>query len=153
MFEVDVRRLYSNIILDPYSLKDVRELLIIARQEFVTAVLQFRSLQIAAQNAWSQAKVWHFWKIRRIEKALERIQATINAKRVFLEDMERALEIALINDFDEKEKREFFIGSIEEAESNDDVRYEERLDEIEKRIEKESDTALLVGIRKQLAKV
>jgi tetratricopeptide (TPR) repeat protein len=153
MFDVDVRRLYSDIILDPHSLKDLRLLVVTARQEFLNAVLQFRTLQLAAQDAWSKAKIWHFWKIRKIERALEAVRATINVKRVFLDDMERALEIGLINDYDEKEKREFFIGALEEAESGDDMRYEKRLDELEKRVEKESDNVLLAGIRKQLAEV
>jgi DNA polymerase I-like protein with 3'-5' exonuclease and polymerase domains len=153
MFEVDASRIYSNVIIDPYSLKDLRLIVISARQEFVTAVINLRTLQLAAQDAWSQATIWHWRKIRRIEKALQAIRATIREKRAFLDDIERALEIAETYNYEEMEKRGFYLKSLEETEDNDDVRYEQRLEELDKRIDGLSGNALLAGIRKQLAEV
>ncbi len=153
MFDVDVKKLFLNIILDPYTLKDLSFLVNWARQDFINSVCDCRTLQLQKKDTEGKGLLRWWKETRRIEKALQAVQRDIKEKRIFLDDLERAFEIAAYNNYEDSERREFYLNALEEAESNDDARYESKLEEVEQSVERMSEKELLGGIRKQLAEV
>jgi hypothetical protein len=153
MFEADAKKLTSQIILDPYSVNDLRHLVNWARQDFLNSVCDYRTLQLKKQG--DMEKGFPHWWIGTIRhgKSLKMVQRDIREKRVLLDNLERALEVAAYNDYENSERREFYFQALEEEESNDDTHYERKLDEIGQRIERMSEKDLLGEIRKQLAEV
>jgi hypothetical protein len=147
MLYADVRDFSSNIILDPYTLKDLRLLVSWARQDFINSALNLRTLQLA------EREMMGWGKRRRIEKAIRVAHAEIREKRVVIDDLERALEIAENNDHEENERRDFYIKALMEAADGDDERYGKRLEKIEEEGNRHSDRELLIDIRKQLAEI
>ena len=173
MLYTEVRKFFSDIILDPYTLKDLRLLVSMARQDFINSVMNLRTLELAKRDKKSEEveaiirkatgkkkgkcyllRVFSFWRESRLyEKTLLLIHADIREKRAILNDIERALEIAENNNYEEMERRDFFLKALEDAEYKDDAHYESRLENIEINIERMSEKELLVDIRKQLAEV
>ena len=153
MLQADARKFFSNIILDPYSLKDLHLLASWARQDFINSVMKLRTLELAEQEMRGEKFLSWRGKTRKIEKALRVVYTEIREKRAILDDIERALEIAENNNYEEIERRGFYIEALEEAENDDDARYERRLESIERSIEQMSEKELLADIRKQLAEV
>jgi hypothetical protein len=154
MHYTDVRKFFSDVILDPYSLIDLRLVVSWARQDFVNSAMKLRTCQLAKQQIKRSLLNWWGWrKIRKIEKAVEAVHAEIREKRMVLDDLERALEIAENNNNKEMERRAFYIKALEEAENADDERYEKRLEDIEKKGDQLSDKEIFKDIRKQLAKL
>ncbi len=47
MLYTNVRKFFSDIILDPYTLKDLRLLIVGARQDFINSVMNLRTLELA----------------------------------------------------------------------------------------------------------
>ena len=152
MLYTDVRKYFSNIILDPYTLKDLRPLVSWARQDFINSVMNLRTLELAKQEIKRGFLSW-WGKTRKIEKALRVIHAEVREKRAILDDVERSLEIAENNNYEGMERRDYYTKGLEEAENEDDTRYEKKLESIERNIEQMSEKALLMDIRKQLAEV
>jgi predicted transcriptional regulator len=153
VFHADVKKLFSNTILDPYTLKDLSLLVCWARQDFINSVSDLRTLQLQKQDTTSKG-FFHWWKkTRKIEKALQGVHRDIREKRILLDDLERALEVATNNNYEDMERREFYLDALKEAENNDDTRYEKKLANIEQSIEQMSEKALLEDIRKSLAEV
>ena len=152
MLYADVRKFFSNLILDPYTLKDLRLLVAWARQDFVNSVMNLRTLQLAKRVNKGGFLSW-WGKTRKIEKAVRAVHAEIQDKKAVLDDLERALEIAENNNYEEMERRDFFVKALEEAECADDERYKKRLEEIEKKGAQISDKKTLADIRKQLAEI
>jgi hypothetical protein len=81
---------------------------------------------------------------------------------LFLDDLERALEVATDNDRDEVERRDFYKNALEEKETEDQERYEKRLERLEEEIESNMnrlsearfpEVGLLIEIRKQVAEI
>lgn len=152
MLYSDVREFFSNIILDPYTLKDLRLLVSGARQDFMNSIMKLRTIQLAEREIEGGFLSW--WrKTRKIDKADRDVQAEIRAKRVVLDDLERALEIAENNDYKEMERRSFYLQALEDTEYTDNERYEKRLEEIAKKYDRLSDKDILIEIRKQLAEL
>lgn len=160
MFYTD-RKFFSDIILDPYTLKDLRLLVSWAHQDFINSVMNLRTLELAKREIKGCFLSW-WGKTRKIEKALRVVHAEIREKRAILDDVERALEIAENNNYEEMERRDFYTKALEEAENEDDARYEKKLESIKRDIEQmlekarlpEQVTALLLkDIRKELAEM
>lgn len=152
MLYADVRDFFSNIILDPFTLKDLRLQVSWARQDFINSVTNLRALELAKREIKGGFFIW--WvKTRKLEKAIRIVCAEMRAKRIIVDDLERALEIAENNDYEEMERRGFYLKALEEAEYADDDRYKKRLEEIEKKGFQLSDKHILVDIRKQLAEI
>ena len=90
---------------------------------------------------------------------MQAIYAEIHAKRVLLDDI--AIQLAANNDYVNHEYRGFLIDALDEAESDDDVRYEkktEELDILSDRIKKHNpelslNQSLLLDIRKRIAEI
>ena len=153
MFREDVSRLFSNLILDPYNLKDFRLLVVSVRQDFINSVLNLRTLQIARQEAIGKGFLFSWRKTSRIDRALLAARSEIREKRLFLDDLERALEVAADNDYEEMERREFYLDALKEAEDDDASRYEKRLKNVAKDGERLTEIGLLSEIRKQMAEI
>ena len=152
MLYADVRKFFSNIILDPYTLKDIRLLVSWARQDFINSVMDLRTLQLAEQEI-EGGFLSSLSKTRKIEKSIVAVHKEIREKRIVLDDLERALDIAENNNDTEMERRNFYLMELEEAEYADDERYEKRLDGIDKKWLKPSDKEILGDIRKRLAEI
>lgn len=158
MFREDVTKLFTDVILDPYSLKDLRLLIAMARQDFINTVLSLRTLQLAKQ----ELNPFSWIKASRINRALLSTLSEIRKKRLLLDDLERALEVAANNDHGEMEKRAFYQHALEEAEREDEERYQKRLERLEKEIESKVnrvsearflEVPLLIEIKKQIAEM
>lgn len=152
MHYTDVRKFFSNLILEPYTLKDLRLQVSWARQDFLNSVMDLRTLELAKQKIEGGFLSW-WGKTRRIDKAVRAVHAEMHGKRVVLDDLERALEIAENNDHKEMERRNFYLQALEETEYADNERYEKRLEEIEKMGARLSDIEISAEIRKQLAEL
>lgn len=151
MIYTDVRKIFSNIILDPYTLKDLRLLVAWTRQDFINSVMNLRTLELAKRDEGGFLRCW--WKIRKIDKAIQIIRAEIREKGAILDNVERALKIAENNNYEEMERRNFYEKALEEAEIEDNARYEENLERINKNIEQMSERSLLMNVSKQLAEI
>jgi len=149
MFREDVSKLFANVILDPYNLKDLRLLVISARQDFINSVLNLRTLQIAREKVFPFSWI----KKRRIDRALLATRSEIREKRLFLDDLARALEVAADNDHEMMGKREFYLDALKESEYGDATRYERRLEKLVKDGERLTEIGLLSEIRKQMAEI
>jgi hypothetical protein len=152
MLYADGRKLFSNVILDPYTLKDLRLVVSWARQDFINSVMNLRTLELARQQIKGGFFSW-WGKTRETERALRVVHTEIRKKRATLDDLERALEVAVNNNYEEMERRDSYAKALEEAENEDDARYEKKLEDINRNIELKGEKALLEDIRKQLAEV
>ena len=54
MLYTEVRKFFSDIILDPYTLKDLRLLVSMARQDFINSVMNLRTLELAKRDKKSE---------------------------------------------------------------------------------------------------
>jgi hypothetical protein len=100
MLNTDVRKFNSAIILDPYTLKDLRLIVSWARQDFINSVMNLRTLELTKQEIKGGFLRW-WGKTRKIEKTLRVVHAEIKEKRAILDDVERALELAENNDMEQ----------------------------------------------------
>jgi len=114
--------------------------------------MELRTLELAKREIKGGFFSW-WGKTRRIDKAVRAVHAQIHVKRVVLDDLERALEIAENNDHKEMERRNFYIQALEEAEYADNERYEKMLEELEIKGARLSDKEISAEIRKQLAEL
>ena len=141
MFDYDIKRLFSNIILDPYQLKDIRLLVTVFRQDLLNSVIKILDhQQLHGGLTYKKTK-------------LHKIYEEIHRKRILLDDLERALEVAENNNYMQNEKREYFLSELSESESKDDIRYEEIIKREVKGIEKMSEKDILIDIRKRLSEL
>jgi hypothetical protein len=140
MFESNSKKLFNNIILYPYTLKDIRLLVLLFRQEFlnsVTKILDHKKQYGLDKN----------------QKNLTKIYDEIHHKRVLLDDLERALEVAENNDYIESERREHYLAALSESEEKDDERFQRIVDNALRDSENLSEREVLTELRKQLVEL
>jgi hypothetical protein len=137
MFESNPKKLFNNVILDPYTLKDIRLLVLLFRQEFLNSVTKILD----------HKKQYGFDNNR---KSLIKICDEIHHKRVLLDDLERALEVAEDNDYLESEKRAHYLTALSESEEKDDERFQRIVDNALRDSENLSESEALTEIRKVL---
>ena len=138
MFDFDIKKLSSDIILDPYQLKDIRLLVIAFRQYFLNSVIKILDhKQLHGGLNYKETK-------------LHKIYKEIHQNRILLDDLERALEVAENNDYMQNEKREFFLWALSESESKDDIRYEEIIEREGKDVKNMTEKDVLIDISKRL---
>jgi hypothetical protein len=137
MFESNPKKLFNNVILDPYTLKDIRLLVLLFRQEFlssVTKILDHKSQYGLDKN----------------QKSLINVYDEIHQKRVLLDDLERALEVAENNDYLESQRRAHYLAALSESEENDDERFQRIVDNALRDSENLSEKEAMTEIRKLL---
>lgn len=128
----DARKFFSNIALGPYTLKDLRLLVARARQDFINSGLDLWELYAKQREASSGIISW--WLINlKIRKKIK----DIGEKRKIVDNLERALEISENNSMEEIEKRGAEEYILEERESKDHDRFEERIESVFTEINKE----------------
>ena len=143
MFDVNVKNLGTlpGIILDPYQFKDLRLLVLWCRQDFINSVLKILDLRRQPGGFYKK------------EKAKKTIYAELHEKRILLDDLERAIEVAANGEYGEMERRDWYIRAFKDEGNQDDVREEKRLGEVKDEGERMTEKELLIDIRKWLAKV
>ncbi|MBE7444823.1 MAG: hypothetical protein HS132_06090 [Planctomycetia bacterium] len=136
MFDPHIKKLCTHLILDPYRLVDLRFLISHYRQIFINSTLKLLD---------------HKKEDERLEKRkiLKEIYAEIHEKRVLLDDLERAFELAAENNY---EFRGYCWNNLDKWEKND-LRYEEYLKDVENNSEKMSEIQILKDINIRLAKI
>ena len=147
MFYSDINKLVTDVILDPYSGNDILRLVNWYRQDLMNSVIKI--LDHKKQ----------YGGINKGKRKLKAIYAEIHKKRMLLDDIERACQLATDNNYNNLQYRDFMIDALNEAESDDDVRYEKKIeelnilsDEIKERCPDLSlDKDLLLDIRKRIA--
>ena len=140
MFESNPNKLFSSIILDPYTLKDIRLMVLIYRQEFLNSVTKIldHKKQYGLDNN---------------QKNLAKIYDEIHQKRVLLDDLERALEVAENNDDIESERRGHYLAALSESEEKDDERFQMIVENVLRDSENLSEREVLGKLRKQLVEL
>lgn len=149
MFRDDINKLHSEIILDPYSINDIRHLVNWYRQDFINSVMKILDHKK------------EYGGIDKKQSKLQAIHAEIHDKRVLLDDIERAIQLAADNDYYNCEYRGFLIDTLNEAESEDDVHYEKKIEELnilsnkikERCPDLTLEKGLLLDIRKRIAEI
>ena len=147
MFDVNVKNLGTlpGIILDPYQFKDLRLLVEGCRQDFINSVLKILDPSSSQRRQYGG--------LAGKKKANKTIYAELHEKRILLDDLERALEVAANGEWGEIERQEWYISALKDEGTQDDVREEKRLGEVENEGERMTEKELLIDIRKWLAKV
>lgn len=149
MFRSDINKSLSDIILDPYSGNDILKLVNWYRQDFINSVIKI--LEHKKQYGYLDKK----------KSRLKTIYAEIHSKRVLLDDIERACQLVGDNDYNNIQYREFMKDALNEAESDDDLCYEKKIEELDilsDRVKKHNpelslDQSLLLDIRKRIAEI
>lgn len=147
----EVKKRFSHVTLPDDGLKQLRLLVILARQSFINSILVVRALQLeSSQEEKLLERIFLPWRINR---RLADAKRTARLERLFLEDCERALEIAELDDSEEMKKREYYLTELEKREAMDADRCMKLLDKIQDESEKLSQGELLIKIRHQLAEI
>ncbi|KHE93553.1 MAG: hypothetical protein SCABRO_00688 [Candidatus Scalindua brodae] len=149
MFRSDINKSLSDIILDPYSGNDILKLVNWYRQDFINSVIKI--LEHKTQ----------YGSLDKKKSRLKTIYAEIHNKRVLLDDIERACQLVGDNDYNNIQYREFMKDALNEAESDDDARYEKKIEELnilsdrikERCPDLSLEKDLLLDIRKRIAEI
>lgn len=134
-------KLFSNIILDPYNIKDLRKIVVLYRQEFINSVLKISE------------HLRQYGDINKREGQLEKIYEEIRKKRELLKNLEYALDLAFKQDTEELEWQNYLLGALNEREEKDLEGYENQIDSIDKKAMKMSEIEFLREIFKSLSRL
>lgn len=152
-----------------FTWKDLTALAGWARQDLINSVEKLYILQYAGLKLPGRTPVSRIFFLipGKRNRLIRKARAEIKEKRIFLDDIEQALDLAQNYDLDEIEKRDFYKDALEKSESEDRERYEKKMEAFEKEIERRTDRLqsivdqvdnwVLLGvlneIRKQLAEI